>query len=65
LLSQYLDSYLLYFQELLAKYLDSYLHYLSLLPGLEEAVHVLRKFKARIFHLLVNLRRPSDSLGKR
>ena len=56
---------ILHLQELLAKYLDSYLHYLSLLPGLDDAVNVLRKFKSRIFHLLVNLRRPTDSLGKR
>jgi hypothetical protein len=52
-------------QELLAKYLDSYLHYLSQLAGVEQAVTILRRFKSRIFHLLVNLRKPTDSLGKR
>lgn len=51
-------------KELLAKYLDSYLHFLSLLPGIQEHVHKLRKISSDVFQLLVKLRRPTDPLGK-
>ena len=50
-------------KELLAKYLDSYLHFLSLLPGIQEHVHKLRKISSDVFQLLVKLRRPTDPLG--
>ena len=52
-------------KELLAKHLDSYLHYLSLLPGVERTVALLRKIEHRIFDLLQSLRRPEDKLGTR
>ena len=52
-------------KELLAKNLDSYLHYLTSLPGVSKTVSELRKVKHQIFDLIVNLRRPTDTLGNR
>jgi len=52
-------------KELLAKNLDSYLHYLTFLPGVAKTVSELRKVKHQVFDLIVNLRRPTDTLGTR